>query len=352
MEPSQSVRKRPGNLISFTKKKDSSPGPKGKVSTGPMSPTKTENKSSYNLKNSKSIVTKIPIHEPSIKSGSFSQIGMSPDNPKKVNQDSCFVIENFLGMNNCHLFGVCDGHGQYGLEISSFIKDRLPFLLSNNRSLIENPRQVLLNTVSDLQSEILRKKFDSSFSGSTLNLILLIDHKLYCANVGDSRAVLARRDPRRWTDIVISRDHKPEIPEEKKRIESNGGRVEAYKDEDGQPYGPTRVWVKNQDFPGIAMSRSLGDSVANSIGVISVPEITERDLATSDKFIIMGSDGLFEFITNEDMVRLAATQYKSQDPGHIAQHLVRIAHERWRKEEESVDDITCICILLKIESNL
>jgi serine/threonine protein phosphatase PrpC len=347
--PKQPIQKRP--VYPIGKKKETSPGPKLRIQ-----PVKQGNAPKSNadhisplLKPSRPLDPEVPLTI-SIKSGSFSQVGMSPDNPKKSNQDSSFSIENFLGLDYCHLFGVCDGHGHSGGEVSSFIKDRLPLLLSKSQIFLENPRQAILNSIADLQREILRKSFDTTFSGSTLNLVLILRNKLYCANVGDSRAVLARKEPRRWAEVELSRDHKPEIPEEKKRIEMNGGRVEAYQDDDGQPFGPTRVWVKNQDFPGIAMSRSLGDSVAGSIGVISVPEISERELQPVDKFFVIGSDGLFEFISSEDIVRLAACQLKSKDPALISNYLVRIANERWRKEEESVDDVTCVCVLLNIEA--
>jgi len=61
-------------------------------------------------------------------------------------------------------------------------------------------------------------------------------------------------------------DHKPELPEEKKRIIESGGRVDTYYDYNGQPMGPYRVWMKEQNIPGLAMSRSLGDLVAASVG--------------------------------------------------------------------------------------
>ena len=111
-------------------------------------------------------------------------------------------------------------------------------------------------------------------------------------------------------------------------------------------YGPPRVWISNLDYPGIAMSRSLGDSVAGSIGVISVPDITETEIRPQDKFIIMGSDGLFEFISSDDIIRLSSNYWKRHDIESSCTALVRISDERWRKEEESVDDITCICIYL------
>lgn len=61
---------------------------------------------------------------------------------------------------------------------------------------------------------------------------------------------------------ALSNDHKPELPEEKKRIEKKGGRVEPLYDDYNNPYGPYRVWLKKDDLPGLAMSRSIGDEVA------------------------------------------------------------------------------------------
>ena len=104
--------------------------------------------------------------------------------------------------------------------------------------------------------------------------------------------------------IALSRDHKPNESDESARISSCGGRVEAYQDEHGNPFGPSRVWLKNQNIPGLAMSRSLGDQVAASVGVICEPEVLEFELTKEDKFIVIGSDGIFEFLSNEDVVKL------------------------------------------------
>lgn len=59
--------------------------------------------------------------------------------------------------------------------------------------------------------------------------------------------------------MPLSQDHKPSLPEEYKRILVSGGRVESYKDSQGRQVGPMRVWVKNENMPGLAMSRSIGD---------------------------------------------------------------------------------------------
>ena len=50
------------------------------------------------------------------------------------------------------------------------------------------------------------------------------------------------------------------------------GRIDSFKDSNGAPAGPMRVWLKNEDTPGLAMSRSLGDALAESIGVIPTPD--------------------------------------------------------------------------------
>jgi len=72
--------------------------------------------------------------------------------------------------------------------------------------------------------------------------------------------------------IQLSRDHKPEIPAEKERIIRSGGRVDKYT-ENGVKYGPYRVWLKKENYPGLAMSRSIGDLCATSVGVTPEPGI-------------------------------------------------------------------------------
>ena len=63
--------------------------------------------------------------------------------------------------------------------------------------------------------------------------------------------------------------------------------------------GPLRVWLPNDDAPGLAMSRSLGDFCAHNVGVISSPEIIQFELNTKDKFIVLASDGVWDQLSNE-----------------------------------------------------
>ncbi len=104
-------------------------------------------------------------------------------------------------------------------------------------------------------------------------------NKLVCANLGDSRVVLGSIYPNPppkiegefWIATPLSRDHKPNDTDEGERIRKSGGRVMPYRDEKGDQLGPFRVWLQNENCPGLAMSRSIGDTVAASVGVISLP---------------------------------------------------------------------------------
>jgi len=138
----------------------------------------------------------------------------------------------------------------------------------------------------------------------------------------------------------VSKDHKPDDPKEKARIEANGGRVFAIQYDDGVD-GPARVWLKHADIPGLAMSRSLGDLVAHTAGVSSEPEIFEVKLSPGEHcFLVSASDGLWEFMTSQEVVDIVASFAKPQD---AVSALMKESKRRWLDEEEVVDDTT-ICV--------
>jgi len=114
--------------------------------------------------------------------------------------------------------------------------------------------------------------------------------------------------------------------------------VEACKGADGNTIGPQRVWLQDQDVPGLAMTRSMGDLIAASVGVSSRPEIWEREIEADDKFIVLASDGVWEFMSSLEVVQTIA---KSK-PDDAAKNLVEESTKRWKKEEEVIDDITAV----------
>ncbi len=91
------------------------------------------------------------------------------------------------------------------------------------------------------------------------------------ANVGDSRCIVCSEKKGVIKAKALSRDHKPSVGTEAMRIRGHGGVIGKFQAKNGVQLGPLRVWVKNGILPGLAMTRSFGDAIASSIGVISEP---------------------------------------------------------------------------------
>jgi len=167
-----------------------------------------------------------------------SQMGKIITKPNKPNQDSFFIIKNPMGIENGYLFGVMDGHGLFGKEASSLVKNRLPENLSaihnghlRNDFLLDSKfRENLIKSAYERTNEELnRATFNVSCSGTTSVTVFTHDSLLLCANVGDSRAVIALVEDEnvpQWEVQQISVDHKPNLLQEYQRILMHNGRVE------------------------------------------------------------------------------------------------------------------------------
>jgi serine/threonine protein phosphatase PrpC len=147
----------------------------------------------------------------------------------------------------------------------------------------------------------------------------------------------------------LTRDHKPDDKYEAEVIISHGGRIDSYRDHQGNALGPLRVWLKHEDIPGLAMTRSFGDAMAAKVGVTAIPECGEFDLTPNDKFIVLASDGIWEFLKNIDVAKIIFPFYLKKNAEGAAECLVREAFKKWKKEEDSIDDITCIVIFLDVK---
>ena len=269
---------------------------------------------------------------------------------KKINQDRDFIFRNFVeGFDNIFM-GVCDGHGFFGNEVSEYIKENLPMDLNRiikTRKLDINKddlSEIIINTFIMENNALFRnRQIDSDLSGSTCISVIYTPKKLIIANVGDSRCVLGSKFNNEWKFENLSRDHKPNIQEEADRIKQSGGRIRPMIDEDGCFVGPLRVYMKDKDLPGLAMTRSFGDYFASIAGTIVVPEIKEHILIPEDKFIILASDGLFEFMSSEEVGNIIKGYYDKNDIVGCCEYLYKESYRKWILEEENtVDDITII----------
>ena len=176
------------------------------------------------------------------------------------------------------------------------------------------------------------------------------------ANVGDSRGIVIKsimgnpNDPAsQCATTALTRDHKPDDEDEAKRIIAHNGRIDSYRDQQGNPLGPLRVWLKSEDVPGLAMTRSFGDGVAHSVGCNAETEMSEYTFTKDDKVVVIASDGVWELLENIDVAKIVYPFYLQKNAEGAAENLVRASFKRWRKEESVIDDITCIVIFLDVK---
>ena len=308
--------------------------------------------------NNKAEVNKVIKSNPKLHH--FTHVGFDGNADKAHNQDIAFIEKNFAGNRNYIYMSVCDGHGIEGHNVSGYIKKILPKLLStklhgidletSSSSISSKIHKIIKDTfVKSNTSLVNNPEVNSTFSGSTCVSVIYTPTKLICPNIGDSRAVIGKCNSSTgaWTSYDLTRDHKPTEKDEEARVLMNNGRIQPFIDEEtGQFVGPQRVWIKEDEVPGLAMTRSFGDQVAHLVGVIAEPEITEYEFKEEDKFFLVASDGVWEFISSNECVNIIKEYYLKNDMSGCCEYLYQESKKRWMKEEAVVDDITMILVFL------
>ena len=310
------------------------------------------------------------------------------------NQDCFFYYDNFLLIKNCILFGVCDGHGKNGGKISNLISalypsyifylilddncirrkqhtnelilklfkiqetpehskkihflryimnklgvenSYIPFVTGNETSIFN----LLYESVHLCHKALSEKyKIDIDYSGTTLCSGLIIGRKLYISNIGDSTAILGvfNNKGNTWSVKMLSNNHTPDLPEENKRINQNNGKVERLKNELGEEFGPYRVFEKDSDnSPGLAMSRSIGDEKCKKLGVIYEPELSVYNLGSEHRIIIIGSDGLWNYVGYEEAIQIAGKVYdEGRKVDEVVRNLMEIARQLFIENKKKI----------------
>jgi len=285
---------------------------------------------------------------------SQSQAGKGEDGFTKVNQDSFLVLQNEYNLKDFNIFAVMDGHGINGHLVSRFVTKYFTSFFQKNKKmnssnsnedqifyrLKKNDHEVLKRAFRHAERDIEKNSdIDANFSGTTCVMVFQVGNRILCGNVGDSRAIMVKGDKA----IPLSIDQKPDDPEESKRIKENGGEISQY-EEDGEKSGPFRVWQKGEVYPGIAMSRSIGDFVASKLGVIPEPKFIDEKIDKDTKYIIVASDGIWEFLDNDTVKNMVKPFYEKNDPNGACKELIKKATEFWNQEDVVVDDITVIVV--------
>mmetsp|Transcript_27637 Transcript_27637/g.49875 ORF Transcript_27637/g.49875 Transcript_27637/m.49875 type:complete len:157 (-) Transcript_27637:2842-3312(-) len=150
--------------------------------------------------------------------------------------------------------------------------------------------------------------------------------------------MIVRKTEGRLEHSYLTEDHKPTRPDEKLRIEKHNGEVRKLENDLIH-----RLFLKGKNFPGIAVSRAFGDTVAASAGLSCEPEVGVVDLTEEDCFVMIASDGIWEFMDEQDILK--ELDANSKDTRAAA--LVESSWQRWLLHEDSTDDMTVLLLALK-----
>ncbi|KAK2661331.1 hypothetical protein Ddye_007864 [Dipteronia dyeriana] len=283
---------------------------------------------------------------------------------KGLNQDAAVLCQGY-GMEDIAFCGVFDGHGKNGHIVSKIVRNRLTSLILSQKNTItkiksdkkmknrdgEEPsnefykwQEACVSAFKVMDKEIkLQENLDCSSSGTTAVAVIKQGEDLVIANLGDSRAVLGTvSDEGELKAVQLTTDLKPNLPSEAERIRKFNGRVLALKEE---PH-IQRVWLPNENSPGLAMSRAFGDFVLKNHGIIAIPEISYRRLTSNDLFILLACDGVMDVLSNNQVTSIV---WKAESEQEAARAVVEAANAAWKKKFPSskMDDCTAVCLFLQ-----
>ena len=244
----------------------------------------------------------------------FSSFSYQEDKNLKYRQsmeDIGVTLPNLTNDYKTSLFGIFDGHG--GNDVVKYIKDRIPEIIKKNLNDLYPIEQCFINSFNKIDEEL--KFYDSEYTGSTATIVLIQDNKIYCANVGDSRAYII------YDNYIkkITVDHKCSVPEEAERVIKAGGKI-----------------TKNRVQGQLVLSRSLGDLYVKKYGVINLPDISTNTIDYNIKYVVIASDGIWDVVDEKTVLNMSKMKKNADD---FCKDLVKLAIEK-----ESKDNISCIVI--------
>ena len=201
-----------------------------------------------------------------------------------------------------YFFGIYDGHGGNGC--SMYLKDNFHNFIHDFS--IKGIKEAIYKS----EDEFLTKKaVDENkicdTSGSCAIIAMIKNNTLIISNTGDSRIVIYKKGK----IFFVTEDHKPSSDKEKERIKKAGGQI--YQSPSLIPIyqNGKKVDLPWRVLPGrLSVSRTFGDIEAKSEKyggkkdvIIPLPDINEIELNEEFDFMVIGCDGIFDVLSNEDL---------------------------------------------------
>lgn len=230
-----------------------------------------------------------------------------------------YMEDRHVAIKNIHpgynYYAIFDGHG--GHTVAQFLKDNLHMVLKDFLNANNPPEIALVSSFAQVVKML--PKHIAMHQGSTAIVALQYDDYFMIANCGDCRAIIDQDG----TAVQITKDHKPHL--EVERIKETGGIIIQF------PGDVPRV------NGHLAVSRSIGDFQLYP-SVTWVPEVWQVHVQSFNKYIVMGSDGIWDVLSNQNVVDIIK---KNNNMGTCCDIVTRMA-----RHQGSDDNITMICIML------
>ena len=213
-------------------------------------------------------------------------------------------------------FGIFDGHG--GENCSNFIKNNFVNYLVENKHFPYDIKKSISETFEKIDTEFHNKNIENDKSGSCALVAILTETKIYLANLGDSRAILSTNFGTKIKQLTY--DHKPNNINEFERLLKNGSKIYFEENEKQENGERKKIFILDKiqlekytnnkeltfrEYPSnLAVCRSIGDFKYKKKegSIINIPEIFEYDLNSCNDFIIMGCDGIFDDLSNQEII--------------------------------------------------
>jgi len=236
-------------------------------------------------------------------------------------------------------FTVCDGHG--GIQAADFVCSHIFNIITSQPCFEKDPEMAISEGFAAIEKaweKYAQEEGIDGTVGTTVTVALIVDNVLYVANVGDSEAVLCSKGKQK----TLTKQHVPSNPEEKERIEKEGGII--ISDRTGNCRLGHPVW--NSKFINIGVTRAVGDLYFKSTefvrnkksGLIAEPSIVRWELTHDDQFMIIASDGFWDVIKPEEATLFVQTTIYL-DSNSICRALLELS-----KSRHSNDNITVLLI--------
>jgi len=294
---------------------------------------------------------------------------------RDYNEDRVSIIANILledengaPSSSCSLFSLFDGHA--GALCANFLKEKLHHFITSQPEFVDDKLESLRLGLLEAERRFIQLAKSGpvlDISGSCALIALFEDQYCYHANIGDSRTIISKMRGVQTTQVTI--DHKPDADSETKRILLAGGGIFQNKSTSKKkvlmPDGSISVQEVERVGPyrvnpgGLSVSRAIGDIPSkdptlggNNGCLIPTPELGSFRVTQDMDFMVMGCDGVFDEVSNEEVVSAAWKAIERYIGRVPLKEVAKLTSERIIKtcfDNRSTDNITVIVVLFQDE---